>query len=306
MKEMRRLDVPAKKDLFERGRTSVVRSFEISREEGERLQKERLELIAAKDSGVMLLNPQGGRVWLSYGFTSIDALRREFRPMLEGLAGSLKASEAKDGIYLHFTDHPNRPYIEPVLEECFFTLRHEWMEMTLAGLPEERLPGDEITPGFLFRVAVPTEYDAIAALDGAAFGEDAFRRDYVAEFAQRATELRVLEERAGRRLVGFAGLFSEEGRTGKINPIAVHPEFQRRGLGEAMLRWSLAWFRREGLRRARLFVRADNVAAIALYRKLGFVPGYRGLTYRRPADKKELAEVAKKRTGTFVKFGGWR
>ncbi len=45
--------------------------------------------------------------------------------------------------------------------------------MTLAELPEERLPGDEIAPGFLLRVAVPTEYEAIAALDGAAFGDDA-------------------------------------------------------------------------------------------------------------------------------------
>jgi ribosomal protein S18 acetylase RimI-like enzyme len=306
MKEMRRLDVPAKKDLFERGRTSIVRSFEISREDGERLQKERPELIAAKDAGVMLLQPQGGRVWLSYGFASIDALRREFRPMLEGLADSLKASEAKGGIYLRFSDQPNRSYIEPVLTECFFTLRHEWMEMTLAELPEERLPGEEIAPGFLLRPAVPTEYEAIAALEQASFGGDSLRGDYVADIAQRATELRVLEGRAGKRLVGFVGLFSEEGRTGKINPIAVHPEFQRRGLGEAMLRWSLAWFRQEGLRRARLFVISDNNAAIALYRKLGFVPGYRGLTYRRPADKKELAAMAKKRTGTFVKFGGWR
>jgi len=306
MKEMRRLDVPAKKDLLERGRTSVVRSFEISREDGERLQKERPELIAAREAGVMLLNPQGGRVWLSYGFASIDALRREFRPMLEGLAKSLKASEAKGGIYLRFTDQPNRSYTEPVLEECFFELRHEWMEMTLAELPEERLPGDEIAPGFLFRAAVPTEYEAIAALDQAAFGDDSLHGDYVAEFAQRATELRVLEERASARLVGYVGLFSEGERVGEVNPIAVHSDFQRRGLGEAMMRWTLAWFRHQGMRRARLFVISDNNAAIALYRKLGFVPGQRGLTYRRPADKKELAEMAKKRTGTFVKFGGWR
>ena len=51
MKEMRRLDVPAKKDLFDRGRTSVVRSFEVSGEDGERLQKERPELIATREAG---------------------------------------------------------------------------------------------------------------------------------------------------------------------------------------------------------------------------------------------------------------
>jgi ribosomal protein S18 acetylase RimI-like enzyme len=306
MKDMRRLEVPPKRDLFERGRTSAVRSFEISRDELERLQKERPELIAAKEAAVMLLQPRGNRAWLCYGFADVESLRREFRPMLEGLADFLRAKEAKSGIFLWFSDQSNRPYIEPVLADNLFELRHEWMEMTLAELPDEPLPSDEVAPGFLLRPVVAAEYEAVAAIDVAAFADDAWQPADFADVARRAAELRALEERASARLVGYIGLSLEGERVGKVNLLGVHPDFQRRGLGEAMLRRSLAWFRQRGMRRAKLTVHSDNTAAIGLYRKLGFVPGQRGLTYRRPADKKELAEMAKKRTGTFVKFGGWR
>jgi ribosomal-protein-alanine acetyltransferase len=46
---------------------------------------------------------------------------------------------------------------------------------------------------------------------------------------------------------------------------------QRRGLGMAMLQQILDIARQQGLRRVFLEVRTDNAAAIALYRKAGFV-----------------------------------
>jgi ribosomal protein S18 acetylase RimI-like enzyme len=306
MTQMRRLDIPRKDDLYERGRTSPVRSFDIEREEFERIQRERPELVAASETGLMLLSPKGSRAWLLYAFDSIDTLRREFRPMFEGLAGSLKADEAKNGVFLWYTDQPNRPYVEPVLSECLFTLKDEWMEMDLVALPDEPEPADDIAPGFVLRPVAPSEYEALAAIDVAAFADDTWQAADFIDAAKRAFEMRVLEERASGRLVGYVGLRVQEGRVGKVSLLTVHPEYQRRGLGEAMLRWGLAWFRGQGTRRARLTVHTDNPAAIALYRKLGFVPGQRGLTYRRPTSKQELDEMAAKRKGTYIKFGGWR
>ena len=305
MTQMRRLQVPKKGDLFERGRMSPVRSFDIERDEFGRVQRERPELVPASETGLMLLSPKGSRAWLCYGFDSIEALRREFRPMLDSLAGSLKADEATTGIFLWYTDQPNRPYIEPVLSECFFALQYEWMEMDLAALPEEPAPSDQVEPGFILRPVAPSEYESIAVIDVAAFADDTWLAADFVETARRASEMRVLEERHSGRIAGYVGLVAEGG-TGKVAFLAVQPEFQRRGLGEAMLRWSLAWFRRQGTRRAKLIVRVDNAPAIALYRKLGFVPGRRGLVYRRPRSKQELDELASKRKGTYIKFGGWR
>lgn len=53
--------------------------------------------------------------------------------------------------------------------------------------------------------------------------------------------------------------------------MGVVPEFRGRGVGTRMLAATLAGADARGLRRAELVVRADNHAAIALYRRFGFV-----------------------------------
>lgn len=80
---------------------------------------------------------------------------------------------------------------------------------------------------------------------------------------------------AAGRLVGHAGLYQPHGSPRRRHAaglgIAVHPEFQRRGVGRALMatlcdyadRWS-PWTRLE------LTVFADNAGAIALYRSFGF------------------------------------
>jgi len=136
MKEIRRLDAPREGGLFERARMSAVRSFDITREEFERVQRDRPELIAAEEAGVMLVLPQGNAAWLYYGFSGIDPLRQRFRPLLEKLTAALKPGDAPAGIFLRFTDQPNRSYIEPILADNLLELNVEWMEMDLLELPQ--------------------------------------------------------------------------------------------------------------------------------------------------------------------------
>ena len=306
MTEMRRLEPLQKGGVYERGRSSAVRSFDVTKDEVERLQKERPELIVEEEAGVILLSPERDVAWLHYGFGSVDALRQHFRPLLEKLVVALKKGEAPSGILLRFTDQPNRSYVEPVLVESFFELQREWMEMKLIELPDERTPGDEVAPGFVLRLATPEDYDAVADLAREAFAERMQRPFDAAYYAEGDNELRVLAEKKSGRMAGCIGLNRREERTGDIAVVAVHPDCQRRGLGDAMLRWSFARFRQQGKRRARLFVDMENTAAIALYRKLGFAPGQIGLTYRRPTDDKELKAMAQKKKGTHIVFGNWR
>lgn len=75
--------------------------------------------------------------------------------------------------------------------------------------------------------------------------------------------------RAAPPLLGIACLWAilEEAH---ITILAVHPDYQRQGLGQVLL-WALlrlAWKR--GLEWATLEVRVSNQAAIALYQKFGF------------------------------------
>jgi ribosomal-protein-alanine N-acetyltransferase len=56
----------------------------------------------------------------------------------------------------------------------------------------------------------------------------------------------------------------------QINNVAVHPDFRRRRVGEAMLREILGALRAESVEFVSLEVRAGNAAARALYEKLGF------------------------------------
>lgn len=53
--------------------------------------------------------------------------------------------------------------------------------------------------------------------------------------------------------------------------VEVHPDFQRMGLGQALMTLLVEQAERIGLTRLELYVRADNDRARVLYRKLGFV-----------------------------------
>ncbi|MGH9477449.1 MAG: GNAT family N-acetyltransferase [Terriglobales bacterium] len=56
-----------------------------------------------------------------------------------------------------------------------------------------------------------------------------------------------------------------------ITQICVRPERQRRGLGQALLTRALASLRHQHLRAASLTVTSENIAALALYRRFGFL-----------------------------------
>lgn len=94
---------------------------------------------------------------------------------------------------------------------------------------------------------------------------------YLREIESDCSELLVLRqedtEPGAIAALGSAWAILEEAH---ITIVAVHPDYQRQGLGQAMV-WALlhsAW--RRGLERATLEVRESNAAAIALYQKFGF------------------------------------
>jgi ribosomal-protein-alanine N-acetyltransferase len=315
MKGMRRLEAPAATSLFQRIQRSPLRNLDARftpEADVTRLERERPELVAAEEKGVILLKPWGDWLWLVYGFADRDALRQRFRPLLERLVEGLDAALWPDGIRVRFTDHPNRPFIEPVLTGCAFVIEHEWMEMDLLELPEAGPPSPQadarrVAPGYFLRPATESDLPEYVELDRQAFGAPRpislrAARERVATWAL----FQVLVSEADGRLAGFLSLLRWPQATGAVDDIAVRPDLQGRGLGEAMMRWALAWFRQEGMRRAWLDVLLGNAPALSLYKKLGFTPGTAGLTYRRPLDEREVRRIVESQRGTYIKFGGWR
>ncbi|MCA9524279.1 MAG: ribosomal protein S18-alanine N-acetyltransferase [Myxococcales bacterium] len=80
------------------------------------------------------------------------------------------------------------------------------------------------------------------------------------------------------RCVGYAVIWVIEEQADVIN-LVVDPRWRRRGVGRALFEYALGALRVDGVSRCTLEVRAGNVAAIELYRKLGFATAQRRANY---------------------------
>lgn len=94
----------------------------------------------------------------------------------------------------------------------------------------------------------------------------------------------VIVHKFQKRVMGYI-IFWKIKEEVHINNIALHPDFRRKGIGEAVLRKVLTQVQREGVRYITLEVRPSNLAALALYKKLEFkVLGIRKNYYFKPRE----------------------
>ena len=90
---------------------------------------------------------------------------------------------------------------------------------------------------------------------------------------------------AGTELIGSLHVAPSRFGFGEIG-MAVAREWRGRGVGAALLESAIAWARERGLHKLSLSVFPHNAAAIALYRKFGFVEeGRRVKQYRRASGE---------------------
>lgn len=303
MKQLRRLDaVP--KDPYQRALKSPLRDVSISAEAFHALKREHPGRIVAEGDSLLISWADLYVVRLEYGFRDTDAFVQHFPGMLQRLLPALDAESAPMGLRLRLTDAPSRPFIEPALSAQAFEVTRDWLRMTLAKLPSGGPRTDEVAPGFALRAARAGDADEIVNIYSTAFAVSLLTAEIAEERVDQASVFRMLEDSASGRAVGLLSLRVERPGEGYVSDVALHPDFHRRGLGEAMMRWALAWFRQEGLGSAALTVSTDNGPAIALYRKLGFEPTEKGLDYRRPLDEDEVRQVLEKRQTTYIRGRG--
>lgn len=90
-----------------------------------------------------------------------------------------------------------------------------------------------------------------------------------------------IDDRDRDEVVGYGGVVIGPDAA-EVMTLAVHPERRRRGLGQRLLDALLDEARRRRLPQVLLEVRADNEAALALYRRAGFEPLSRRRGYYGP------------------------
>ena len=134
-----------------------------------------------------------------------------------------------------------------------------------------------------------THVSQIAELEKLCFSDPWSEKSIETELSCRLSVWLVALE--GEQVVGYVGSQTVIDESDMMN-IAVHPDFRRRGIAEALVADLEAALRQRGSRALTLEVRDSNVPAIALYEKLGFAQvGLRKNYYRNP---KEDARILRK------------
>lgn len=112
------------------------------------------------------------------------------------------------------------------------------------------------------------QLERILRIERASFGREAWPRTYFLELYSDCRELFLAAKLRGR-IAGYA-VTCVEARRAEIASIAVHPDYRRQGVADALMRRTLRDLRAAGVRRVELMVRPSNPAGAQLYRAWGF------------------------------------
>jgi len=114
--------------------------------------------------------------------------------------------------------------------------------------------------------------DRLYEIEIECFSQEAFTKQQIAHLLTDYNSLAFIA-RNDSEIVGFIIGTVYVGRnflTGHILTVDVLPSHRRTGIGQKLLEQTESMFRDKGIRECRLEVREDNVAALSLYRKLGY------------------------------------
>jgi ribosomal-protein-alanine N-acetyltransferase len=116
----------------------------------------------------------------------------------------------------------------------------------------------------------PRHLPEVLAIEARVYPRPWSARLFEEELARRGRAY--LVARVGQRVVGYAGLLMIAD-DGHVATVAVDPDWQRRGIGRALLGELVGAALELGADQLTLEVRVSNTGAQDLYRAFGFVPG---------------------------------
>lgn len=122
----------------------------------------------------------------------------------------------------------------------------------------------------MIREMTSSDLAAVLAIETDLFPTDAWSKDlFLGELAQVPISRKVAVLEHDGQVIGYASL-RFVGREGDVNTIAVAKDHQRQGYGQELLNWMFTTAKDLGVRELFLDVRADNQAAIQMYKQAGF------------------------------------
>lgn len=138
----------------------------------------------------------------------------------------------------------------------------------------------------IFREGSADDAKAMAAIEQDCFSDPWSEESFGQMMSlSAARSITVWAENEGEQLLAGYLLAFALPPEAEIANIAVAPAFQRRGVGRALMDEGLRSLREEGCDSFFLEVRESNLAAQALYRRLGFVEiGRRKRYYQKPTE----------------------
>lgn len=175
-----------------------------------------------------------------------------------------------------------------LLERLGWIAQHEEVAMltrrSLADVSDPVLPS-----GYRLRsVRGVEEAGPVSELHSAGFGSkwtpELYR--HVMESPGYDPSRELLIEAPDGSLAAFCVTWPDEiNKTGLFEPVAVHPDHRRLGLGRAVLRAGMAEMRRWGMEWAEVMYETDNAGSGPLYRSEGFEPRWKEVFYRKPVSR---------------------
>jgi ribosomal protein S18 acetylase RimI-like enzyme len=104
------------------------------------------------------------------------------------------------------------------------------------------------------------------------YGFDARREGLLHKTAEGGLRVDLAREADGDRLVGYAIATVTADRVGEVESLYVEPAFRHRGVGDHLMRLSLAWLDARGADPQTLYVACGNEMVFDFYRRHGFYP----------------------------------
>lgn len=169
---------------------------------------------------------------------------------------------------------------DAVLGEHFrrrgYRLRRGYVHLTRTL--DDTLPLPRLAPGFAVRSCLgEEEVVQRARAQYGAFGSTASFERYHERFTNfmrspvYEPELDIVAVAGDGQIGAFCIVWTDTlNRVGLFEPVGTHPEFQRRGLGRAVLLEGLRRLQDRGMKSAIVSTIEDNLAAIRLYEAVGF------------------------------------
>lgn len=143
---------------------------------------------------------------------------------------------------------------------------------------------DLLPPGWAVDMLEEQDLDEVLAIETASFSNPWTRQMFQWEMENLGVSYGYVLRVPDRRTAAFCTVWIVLNEV-HINNLAVHPDCRGRGLGRKLLEFVLALAAGLGARRATLEVRRSNVAALNLYKTLGFtVAGVRKNYYASPVE----------------------